>query len=101
MFQSRYEPFGTVIVDAWAANRPLIAAAAAGPKAYLKHEENGLLVAIDDVESLAHAIHRLIEDEAMRAKIIEGGTRSYTDQFTKEAFVRDSLNFYQKVRKSE
>ena len=35
-FPSRYEPFGTVTVDACAASRPLVAADAVGPAAYVK-----------------------------------------------------------------
>jgi len=41
VFPSRYEPFGTVTVDAWAAKRPLIAAAAQGPKAYVTDGTDG------------------------------------------------------------
>jgi len=96
-FPSRYEPFGTVTVDAWAAKRPLVAAAAAGPKAYVKNEDNGLLIEIDDVDALRDSISRLIRDEALRAKVVEGGTRTYEAQFTKEAFIRDSKAFYQKI----
>ncbi len=41
-FPSRYEPFGTVTVDAWAASRPLVAADAVGPAAYVQDGVNGL-----------------------------------------------------------
>ncbi|MFN7056525.1 glycosyltransferase [Hyphomonas sp.] len=97
-FPSRYEPFGTVTVDAWAASRPLVAADAVGPAAYVKNEVNGLLVPKNDVDALAAALSRVITDKALAAQIVAGGRASYEAQFTKAAFQRDSLAFYNRVR---
>ncbi len=96
-FPSRYEPFGTVTVDAWAAGRPLIAAASQGPKAYVHNEENGLLIGIDDVDALATAMNRVINEPALRERIVAGGKATYHQQFTKAAFVRDCTAFYETV----
>ena len=97
-FPSRYEPFGTVTVYAWAASRPLVAADAVGPAAYVKDGVNGLLVPKNDVDALAAALGRVIYDKALAQKLVAGGRASYEAQFTKAAFQRDSLAFYEKVR---
>ena len=97
VFPSRYEPFGTVMVDAWAAQTPLVACAAAGPKAYVENEKNGLLVDIDDVEGLTRAITRLIHDEDLKARLIKGGQDFHHSRFTKRAFINESLDFYQRI----
>ena len=97
VFPSRYEPFGTVTVDAWAAKKPLVAAAAAGPKAFVVNEDNGMLVDIDDVDGLTAAINAVLNDQALRDKIVAGGTRDYQAKFTKDVFIRDSLAFYERV----
>jgi len=97
-FPSRYEPFGTVTVDAWAASRPLVAADAVGPAAYVKDGVNGLLVPRNDVDALAAALGRVIYDKSLAQKLVAGGRASYEAQFTKAAFQRDSLAFYDKVR---
>ncbi len=96
-FPSRYEPFGTVTVDAWAAGKPLVAADAVGPAAYIEDGANGLLVPKNDDDALAAAMRRVIEDPALATALVEGGRRSYTAQFTKAAFQRDSLAFYERV----
>jgi glycosyltransferase involved in cell wall biosynthesis len=96
-FPSRYEPFGTVMVDAWAAGTPLIAAAAQGPKAYVKNEVNGLLIPIDDVTALADAIERLIADDTLRTHIVDGGRTTFESDFSRRAFVERSMTFYRKV----
>jgi len=96
-FPSRYEPFGTVTVDAWAAGKPLVAADAVGPAAYVKDGINGLLVAKNDADALAAALGRVIYDKALAKKLVEGGTASYEAQFTKAAFQRDSAALYERI----
>jgi hypothetical protein len=94
---SRYEPFGTVMAEAWASRTPLIVAAAQGPRAYVRHGENGLMVPIDDVEALAAAMSRLIAEPALSQRIVEGGHATYDLDFTREAYVRRMLAFYRDV----
>ena len=99
-FPSRYEPFGTVTVDAWAAGKPLVAADAVGPAAYVKDGDNGLLVPKNDVKALAHAMHRVITEDGLAEILVKGGQKSYEKTFTKQAFQRDSLRFYELIRES-
>ena len=96
-FPSRYEPFGTVTVDSWAARRPIVAADAVGPAAYVKDGENGLLIPKDDVDALANALTRVLNENGLAEKLIAGGDATYEATFTKEAFQRDSVDFYNKI----
>ena len=91
---SRYEPFGTVILEAWAAKVPFVACASAGPAAHVDNNLNGLLVPIDDHEALAKAIARVIDDKGLRENLIEGGYKSYTDAYTREAVTKQMLMLY-------
>jgi glycosyltransferase involved in cell wall biosynthesis len=94
---SRYEPFGTVMIEAWQTGVPLIACAAVGPAAYVQDGRNGLLVPIDDSSALAVAIRRAVEDKALRATLIAGGRASYEADFTKAKIVAAYTELYQKV----
>lgn len=96
-FPSRYEPFGTVTVDAWAAGKPLVAADAVGPAAYVEHGVSGLVVPKNDDEALAGAITQVMNDADLAAKLVAGGRAAYEAQFTKAAFLRDQLALYQRV----
>lgn len=96
---SRQESFGAVLIEAWAAGRPLVAAAAEGPRVYVEDEKNGLLVPFNDADALAHAIGRVMADKELRARIVEGGRKSYESRFTKEVYVRDMLAFYARILK--
>jgi len=94
---SRYESFGAVLIEAWAAGKPLVAAAAQGPRAYVEDEKNGMLVPMNDAVALAGAISRVIVDKDLRARIVEGGRNSYEARFTKEVYVRDMFAFYERI----
>lgn len=94
---SRYEPFGTVMIEAWAQETPLIAANAAGPAALIEHEATGLLVPIDDAEALAQAMRRVIEDPALGARLARAGREAFASRFTEEAVVGQYLQFYQRL----
>jgi glycosyltransferase involved in cell wall biosynthesis len=96
---SRSESFGTVTIEAWAAGTPLIAAAAKGPAAYVANEKNGMLVPVDDSGALAVAIQRVLAEPELRARIVQGGSRTYEEGFTKQVYVRDMLAFYDNVMK--
>jgi glycosyltransferase involved in cell wall biosynthesis len=98
---SRNEAFGTVIIEAWAAKVPLIAAASKGPGAYVKNEINGLLIPVDDAGALTTAIRRVIAEPDLRARIVAGGTKSYQEGFTKDVYVRDVFAFYNRIMKDK
>ncbi len=94
---SRYEPFGTVILEAWAAKTPFVACRSAGPAAHVADGENGLLVPIDDVDSLRTALRRALDDHALRAKLIATGYAAYASTYTREAVTARMLALYEEL----
>ncbi|MBL0941167.1 MAG: glycosyltransferase [Alphaproteobacteria bacterium] len=97
VFPSRYEPFGTVMAEAWAHQIPLIAAASQGPKAHIIHEVNGILTAIDDVAGLTTAIQRVINQPELKARLVQGGLETFNKDFTEQAVVNSYKIFYQQI----
>ena len=97
VFPSRYESFGAVTIESWAAGTPIIAAKSQGPKAYISHEENGLLVEIDDMKDLAESINRLIGDKDLQKHLRTNGLKSYQEGFTKEVFKQNVTALYEQV----
>jgi glycosyltransferase involved in cell wall biosynthesis len=91
---SRYEPFGTVILEAWAAGTPLVAARSAGPSAHVEDGENGLLVPVDDPPALAHAMRRIVKDEELRRRLVAQGYTTYVKNYTPEAVTQKWIRLY-------
>jgi hypothetical protein len=94
---SRYEPFGTVILEAWAARTALVACASAGPAAHVEDGATGLLTPIDDAPALAAAIRRVLDDNALREAMVEGGYAAWRQRFTREAVTRQWLDLYREI----
>jgi glycosyltransferase involved in cell wall biosynthesis len=65
------ETFGNVTVEAMASGVPAICAAAGGACDFVIPGENGLLTEPNDVDSLARAMDRLVEDPNARARMSE------------------------------
>ena len=64
-----------VLIEAMANSVPVVASRVNGVPELVRHEETGLLIDPGDVEGLAASIKRLLTDEALRARCIEGGIR--------------------------
>lgn len=101
VFSSRYEPFGTVFVQSWAQKTPLVTTTADGPKQFVRHGEDCLLVEIDDEAAMQEAIQRLIDDKAFAETLVQNGRKRYEDEFTKEKMVSSYLSYFKHIRKSK
>lgn len=94
---SRYEPFGNVVIEAWASERPLVAADAVGPANTVTNELDAILVPRDDPLALREALRRVISDAGLAGRLVENGKLTYQARFTKEAFVRSSRALYERM----
>ena len=97
LLPSRYEPFGTVIVEAWSMKRPLIAALADGAQQYVRDGENGAVFAIDDAEGLARQVKRIAGDPTFGARLVENGYREYETRFSRDVVLDSLLDIYRHV----
>jgi len=94
---SRIEPLGNTIVEAWAAGKPVIAAASSGPAELIEDGKNGLLVPIDDADALAAAIEKLADDKSLAGALAASGHAAYEAQFTEARVVAAYRDFFKKV----
>lgn len=82
---SRHEPLGNIVLEAWSAGRPVVAAAAQGPTALIEDGETGLLVPIEDAPALARSIAALVADPQRAARIAQQGRAAFGRDFTETA----------------
>ncbi len=66
---SRSEPFGIAIIEAGYLGVPVVATRVGGIVEIVTEDVDGVLVAADDVEGLASQLERLLESEALRARL--------------------------------
>ena len=66
---SRSDSFGMVLLEAWANGMPNVAYRAGGVAEVIRHEQDGLLVRCGDVDALAAALIRLIDNSDLRRRL--------------------------------
>jgi glycosyltransferase involved in cell wall biosynthesis len=94
---SRHEPLGNVVLEAWAADVPVLASASEGPRALIAAEETGLLVPVGDSDALAGAMQRLAADRALRLRLAQSGRIAFESQFSEAKVVPLYRSFLERV----
>lgn len=94
---SRHEPLGNVVIEAWAAGKPVAAAASAGPLELIKDGETGLLVPVEDSAALALAMQKLADDASLRARLGAAGRAAYEAEFSEPRVIALYKEFFAKV----
>ncbi len=74
---SRHEPLGNVVIEAFSAARPVVAADAAGPVELVVPDRDGLLVPREDPDALAAAIAAVLARPALAARLGQAGRARY------------------------
>tara|TARA_B100000686_G_scaffold353292_1_gene458320 strand:+ start:1285 stop:2325 length:1041 start_codon:yes stop_codon:yes gene_type:complete len=94
---SRSEPLGNIVIEAWARNLPVIAAASQGPSWLIRHNEDGVLVPVDDSNSMANAISLLCRSPKEQQRLSLSGQKRYQEEFTEEIVVKQFLSLFRRV----
>lgn len=97
LFISRYEPFGTVFVQAWSQKKPVIVSTADGPIQFVHDNQDALVVPIDDVAALTAAITKINSDHSIAEKLVQNGYEEYRQNFTKAGTMAAYLDYYATV----
>jgi len=98
VFPSRWEPNGTVVVEAWAHGVPLVTTASAGPAWITRNGEDALVVPVDDHEALAKAMSDVIASPQLARRLVENGAKRVAAEFSEAAVVRQYIEMFEKVR---
>ena len=73
VFPSKYETFGIVALEAWAARKPVICGKVGGLVSFIKDKENGLFFDVDSAPDLQHKIAMLLDDKELAARLAHNG----------------------------
>ena len=95
------EGFGTVIIESASCGIPAIGTRIYGLKDAIEDGITGLLVGVKEIESLKHAMERLLQDHEMRKKMGETARIRAKEEFDQRKVIKRILEFldseYKKV----
>ncbi|MEJ1979357.1 MAG: glycosyltransferase [Acetobacteraceae bacterium] len=96
---SRHEPLGNVVVEAFSASRPIVAAAAAGPRELIRPNEDGLLVPIEDSAALATSLGLVLGTPALATRLALAGRARFVAEFAEQSVLARWRAFLATVEK--
>jgi alpha-maltose-1-phosphate synthase len=73
---SLYEPFGIVVLEAWAAEKPVICSGVGGLEAFVHHQDNGLIFDVSSKEDIAEKILQILDDKDLAEKLATAGKQT-------------------------
>ncbi len=93
---SLYEPFGIVVLEAWAAGKPIACSGAGGLKAFVHDHENGLIFDVNSTESIAEKILQLLDDKDLAANIAAAGKKT-AEAYSWQNITAKLIKLYEKL----
>ncbi|NOK37687.1 glycosyltransferase family 4 protein [Corallococcus exercitus] len=94
---TRREPFGLTIAEALACGRAAVISKSSGAAEALRDGEDVLAIQPGDATTLAAALRRLLEDEALRDTLARAARHTAVRRFSRERYARDILQVYRSL----
>ena len=88
------ESFGVVLLEAMAAGTPIVASAIEGYENVARPGRDALLVPPGEVDALRDALRRVLDDAALRARLVEAG-RARAAEFSMARLAERYLELYE------
>ena len=85
------------LIEAQAANNPIVSTNVGGIENVVIQNKTGLLSKIEDVETYAHNLLELIENDSKRIAMQKEGWNHVKDQFSYNRLVNDIDKLYKKL----
>lgn len=91
---SHNESFGIVFLEGWVCKKPVIGVAIGAIKDVIEQGVDGLLMQVNDMDSLCTQLHTLINDEPLRIAMGEAGYNKVKEHYTWDIITRKIRECY-------
>jgi hypothetical protein len=95
VFPSLYEPFGITALEAMAAKTPVIVTDTGGLAEIVEHEKTGIKVYVDNSDSLAWGILRVLKNPDIAKRIRENGYQKVLREYDWNAIAERTMKVYE------
>lgn len=94
---SVHEPFGIVILEAWASGLPVVANAVGGIPGFVEDGCSGLLCDPQDSGSLLHSISTVLAQFGLSRELAERGRRTASNDYSWERVTQRLIGLYEEL----
>ena len=94
---SRWEGFPLVVLDALAADVPVVATDISGTRESIKHGHNGWLVPVGDSEAMARYVLDILDNPEKAALFRENGRKRVKEEFTTQSMLSAIESVYESL----
>jgi len=94
---SIHEPFGIVVLEAWAAGLPVISSRVGGLNKLIENNSSGLFFNPYEKSSLIDTFNQLNRDQSLQNKLIKNGLYQAKTYYSWTNHIQKLLQFYQEV----
>nr|WP_320051400.1 glycosyltransferase [uncultured Desulfuromonas sp.] len=94
---SRHEGLGSIVMESWAHQCPIVATNSQGPGEVIDDGVTGVLVPVDQPRPLAEALGRLLDDVSGRQQLVDAAYAHYRKNYSKAVIVRQYETFYSEI----
>lgn len=98
---SLQQALGTVMLEAMALGKPVIASSVGGVHSVVKHNQNGLLIPGRDPVALAKAVSHLLKNRADAQRLGAAAREQVAREFTVERMAHQTAHLYRQVMSGE
>ncbi len=94
---SLHEPFGNVVIEAWAHKKPLLCSNSEGPSWLVKHGNNGLIFEKGCSNSLSKQLKYLISSDSFCLELSSNGNKTFLDKYSVNAVIPQYINWFSEL----
>jgi len=91
------EPFGRVLIEAMAMEKPIVAYSCGGPKEIVIENKTGYLVEPHDVQTLAEKTIYLIKNDNLRIQFGKEGRKRVIERFNLERYLKEMEEIFESI----
>jgi len=100
LLPSVHEPFGIVILEAWAAGLPVAASRVGGVPSFVTDGENGCLFPSGDLAAVTRVVKDLIANPEARSKLAAAGRKKARDEFGWDRITQRLVGIYEEAQRA-
>lgn len=97
LLPSIHEPFGIVILEAWAAGLPVVASNVGGIPSFVVSGEDALLFDVQDERALVEAFQTLAQDPDVGTRIARNGQRKARSEYSWDRVTERLVQIYEEA----